>query len=82
MKQASIPFLLFTPAYVRSDWASNIQAATNTDNLIETWILFNELSKILLTEKFLRVEFLVPFPTYELNMKPNIEKMIQQLSLM
>ena len=75
-------FLIFTPASVRSDWASNIEAASNPDDLIEKGILFNEVSKILLTEKFIRVEFLVPFPTYEFTMKPDIEKMIQQLSLM
>ena len=75
-------FLLFTPSSVRSDWASNIEAATNPDDLIEKGILFNEVSKILRTEKFIRVEFPVPFPTYEFTMKPDIEKMIQQLSLM
>ena len=73
---------LFTPASVRSDWASNIEAATNPDDLIEKGILFNEVSKILLTEKFIRVEFLVPFPTYNFTMKPDIENMIHQLSLM
>ena len=71
---------LFAPASVRSAWASNIEAARNLDDLIEKGILFNEVSKILLTEK-LRVEFLVPFPTYEFTMKPDIEKMVQ-LSLM
>ena len=75
-------FLIFTPASVRSDWASNIEAASNPDDLIEKEILFKEVSKILLTEKLIRVEFLVPFPTYEFTMKPDIEKMIQQLSLM
>ena len=75
-------FMLFTPASVRSDWASNIEAASNPDDLIEKGILFNEVSKILLTENFIRVEFLVPFPTYDFTMKPDIEKMIQQLSLM
>ena len=74
--------LIFTPAPVRSDWASNIEAASNPDDLIEKGILFNEVSKILLTEKFFRVEFLVPFPTYDFTMKPDIEKMIQQLPLM
>ena len=74
--------MLSTPASVRSDWASNIEAATNPDDLIEKGILFNEVSKILLTEKFIRVEFLVPFPTYEFTMKPDIEEMIQRLSLM
>ena len=75
-------FMLFTPASVRSDRASNIEAASNPDDLIEKGILLNEVSKILLTEKFIRVEFLVPFPTYDFTMKPDIEKMIQQLSLM
>ena len=30
----------------------------------------------------IRVEFLVPFPTYEFTMEPDIEKMVHQLSLM
>ena len=73
---------LFTPASVRSDWASKIEAATDSDDLIEKGILFNEVSKTLLTERFIRVEFLVPFPTYNFSMKPDFEKMIHQLSLM
>ena len=75
-------FLIFTPASVRSGWASNIEAASNPDDLFEKGILFNKVSEISLTENFFRVEFLVPFPTYEFTMKPDIEKMIQQLSLM
>ena len=75
-------FMLFTPASVRSDWASNIEAASNPDDLFEKRILFNEVSKILLLENFIRVEFLVPFPTYEITMKPDIEKTIHRLSLM
>ena len=42
-------FSLFTPASVRSHWASNIEAATNPDDLVEKGILFNEISKILLS---------------------------------
>ena len=71
---------LFTPASVRSDWASNIEAATNPDDLIEKGILFNEDRKILLTEKFIPVELLVPFPTYNFTMNPDTEKLIHQLS--
>ena len=74
--------MTFTPASVRSDWASNIEAASNLDDVFEKGILINEISKILPTEKFIPVEFLVPFPTYEFTMKPDIEKMIQQLSPM
>ena len=74
--------MLITPASVRSDWASNIEATSNPDDLIEKGILFNEVSKLLLTEKFIRLGFLVPFPIYQFTIKPYIEKMIQQLSLM
>ena len=74
--------LMFTPASVRSDWASNIEAATNPDDLIEIGILLNGVSKILLTEKFIRVEFLVPFPTYEFTMKSDIEKLLRHSSTM
>ena len=59
-------FLLVTPDSVRSDWVSNIEAATNPDDLIDKGNVFNEVSKNVLTEKFTSVEFLVPFPTYEL----------------
>ena len=58
---------------MRIDWASNIETATNPDDLIEKGILFNEVSEILLTEKFIRVEFLVPFPAYEFTIRPEIE---------
>ena len=38
--------LIFTPAPIRSDWASNTEAASNLDDLIEKEIFFNEVSKI------------------------------------
>ena len=47
-----------------------------------TGILFNGRNKILLTEKFIGVEFLVQFPTYEFTLKPDIEQLIQRLSQM
>ena len=74
-------FLVFTPTSVRSNWASNIEAPTNPDDLFEKGILFNQVSKILLTEKFIRVEFLVPFPTYVFTMQPDIEKTWETPSL-
>ena len=74
--------LFLTAASVQSDWASNIDATTNPGDLIEKMILFNEVSKVLLTEDFNRVEVVVPIPTYEFEMKQDIENMTQQLSLM
>ena len=51
--------LIFTPTSFRSDWASNIGAATNADDPIEQKkILFNEVCKILLAEKLFGSNFL------------------------
>ena len=73
--------LMFFPASVRSNWASNVQTSPNTNDRVENGIVFNEVSKIFRTEKFIRVEFLAPFPTYEFSMKLDIEKkMLHQLS--
>ena len=41
--------------------------------------MFIERSKILLSDKIIRVEFLVPFPLYDFSMKPDIEAMIYKL---
>ena len=75
-------FLLFTPASIRSEWISNLEAYTNPNELLEKGILFHERSKILLAEKFIRVEFLVPFPSYNFDLKPDIEILIENLSNM
>ena len=45
-------------------------------------MLIIDVSKILLSEKFKRLIFFAPFPTYELTFKTDFDKMIQQLSLM
>ena len=77
-----LAYLAFTPASVSSQWSSNIEASNNPNDLLEKGILFNERNKILLFEKFISVEFLVPFPTYEFTLKPDIEQLIQRLSKM
>ena len=75
-------YLFFTPASVYGQWSSNIEPSNNPNDLLEKGILFNERNKILLTENFIRVEFLVPFPTYDFTLKPDIEQLIQRLSHM
>ena len=74
--------VLFTPVSVYCQWTSNLEPSNNPNDLLEKGILFNEPNKILLSEKFIRVEFLVPFPTYEFTLKPDIEQLIQRLSQM
>ena len=75
-------YLVFTPASVYVQWSSNIAPSNNPKDLPDREKLSNERNNILLTEKFIRVEFLVPFPTYEFTLKPDIEQLIQRLSHM
>ena len=75
-----IACIVFTPASVSCQWSSNIEASNNPNDLFEKGILINERNKILLTEKFISMEFLVPFPTYEFPLKPDIEQLIHRLS--
>ena len=72
--------LFFAPASVQSEWNSNIDASMDPNALLENGFPFNERSKILLSENFIRVEFLVPFSQYDFPMKPDIEAMIYRLS--
>ena len=75
-------FRILTQPSVRSHWASNIKAATSPDDFNEKSIFANELSKILLTEKLIRIRFLEPFLTHDFAMKPDFDKMNQHLSLL
>ena len=45
-------------------------------------ILFHKESQILLAEKFVNVEFRVPFPQYDFVMKQQIEDMLKKLATM
>ena len=77
-------FLLvfFTPASVRSEWLSNLEASNNPNEIQEKGVLFHERSKILLAEKFIKIEFLVPFPTYDFALKPDIVALMAKFASM
>ena len=51
----------------------------NDDEMMTNGVLFNEESKILLTEKFVNIEFLVPFPNFDLNMTKEIDNYLKKL---
>ena len=74
--------LIFTPASVLADWDSNLIASSNPDDLLQKGILFHERGNILLAEKFVPVEFMIPFPTYDFSLKNDIETTIARLSSM
>ena len=59
-----------------------MQPSNNHDELSEKGILFHERGKILLAEKFVPVEFMIPFPTYDFSLKHEIERTIDRLSSM
>ena len=50
------------------------------DNVLRKGIFFNEEPKILLVEKFIPVQFLVPFPKYNFTLKPELTKLLKQLN--
>ena len=52
------------------------------DDVLKKGILFNEESKILLAQKFIPVQFLVPFPSYNFTLKPEIVTMLDKLNHM
>ena len=52
------------------------------DDVLKKGILFNEESKILLAEKFIPVQFLVPFPSYNFTLKPELVTMLDKLNHM
>ena len=58
-----------------------IQSTKSTDYLSKG-ILFNEKSKILLAEKFVNIEFLVPFPEYNFTTRASIQEMLTKLAEM
>ena len=45
-------------------------------------VIFHEKSKILLSEKFIPVEFLIPFPKYNFTMKAELRKLLRDLKNM
>ena len=52
------------------------------DDVLKKGILFNEESKILLAEKFVPVQFLVPFASYNFTLKPELVSMPDKLNHM
>ena len=50
------------------------------DDVLQKGILFNEESKILLAERFVPVQFLVPFPKYNFSVKPELKALLRNLN--
>ena len=52
----------------------------NTEAALDKGIIFHKEGKILITEKFINVEFLVPFPRYNFTIRQQVETLLSELS--
>ena len=52
----------------------------DTDGALEKGIIFHEQKKILLAEKFIDIQFLLPFPTFSMHIKKDLEDLTSTLA--
>ena len=64
-------FVLFGPLF---------ETPINTEAALAQGIIFHKEGKILITEKFINVEFLVPFPRYNFTIRQQVENLLNELS--
>ena len=62
-----------------SGWISDVDTIFNDDEMMTNGVLFNEESKILLTETFVNIELLVPFHNFDLIMTKEIDNHLKKL---
>ena len=60
-------------------WTSDIIPEQAQGAVLENGIIFNHVTKILLAEKFINVDFLVPFPKFELDLRAELGAYIEKL---
>ena len=70
----SLTLLFLTKTYCSTDYDIDY------DDVLKKGILFTEESKIVFAEKFIPVQFLVPFPSYNFTLKTEIKDMLAQLN--
>ena len=61
-------------------WTSDIIPEQDSGAVLENGIIFNHVTKILLAEKFINVDFLVPFPKFEMNVSAELGAYINKLA--
>ena len=57
----------------------DIIADQDSGAILASGIIFNHVTKILLAEKFINVDFLVPFPKFETNVGAELRAYINKL---
>ena len=66
-----LSLVLFGPSF---------ETPINTEAALTQGIIFHKEGKILITEKFINVEFLVPFPRYNFTIRQQVETLLNELS--
>ena len=59
---------------------ANTSYASEYEDALKTGIIFHKDSQILLAEKFINAEFLVPFPSYNFTIQDNVTQLLSILS--
>ena len=62
------------------EWNSDIIADQDFGAILANGIIFNHVTKVLLAEKFINVDFLVPFPKFEMNVSAELGSYINKLA--
>ena len=65
---------------IQTEWNSDIIADQDSCAILANGILFNNVTKILLAEKFINVDFLAPFPKFEMNVSAELGAYINKLA--
>ena len=65
---------------MQTEWNSDIIADQDSGAILANGNIFNHVTKILLAEKFINVDFLVPFPKFEMNVSAELGAYINKLA--
>ena len=63
-----------------TEWKSDIIADQDSGAVLTNGIIFNHVTNILLAEKFINVDFFVPFPKFEMNVSAGLGAYINKLA--
>ena len=71
--------ILLTANVTPIEWQSDVIADQDSGAVLANGIIFNHVTKLSLAEKFINVDFLVPFPELEINRSAEIDAYIDKL---
>ena len=76
----SVTSIILVLSAIQTEWNSDIIADQDSGAILANGIFFNHVTKILLAEKFINVDFLVPFPKFEMNVSAELGAYINKLA--